>query len=77
MILRMLGFSQFIFHHGITLKGDPANPETTLTPDNEREWWFWQGSYRTRGQAQDIRFIPLHEVRNEVFTIYFPISKDQ
>jgi DUF1680 family protein len=62
---------------GISLTGDPANPETILTPDNEREWWFWQGSYRTRGQVHDIRFIPLHEVRDEVFTTYFPISKDK
>jgi DUF1680 family protein len=60
---------------GISLTGDPAEPETILIPDNEREWWFWQGSYRTHGQSENIRFIPLHEVRDEVFTVYFPISK--
>ena len=43
---------------GIPLVGDPEQPETILIPDNEREWWFWQGSYRTPGQPQDIRFIP-------------------
>ena len=59
---------------GITLKGDPTQPRSFLTPDNEREWWFWHGGYRTLGQDQDIRFIPLHEVRSELYTVYFPIS---
>jgi DUF1680 family protein len=59
---------------GISLVGDPDRPETFLTPDNEREWIFWRGDYRTRGQGQDFRFIPLHEIRDELFTVYFPIS---
>lgn len=59
----------------LTLNGNPAQPETFLTPDNEREWWFWHGGYRTRGQDQDIRFIPLHEVRNELYTVYFSVKK--
>jgi DUF1680 family protein len=58
---------------GISLQGDPAQPRSFLTPDNEREWTYWRGDYRTRGQNQDIRFIPLHEVRDEVFTVYFPM----
>ena len=59
---------------GITLTGNPAQPEALLTPDNEREWSFWREGYRTRGQVQDIRFIPLYEVRDEVFTVYFPVD---
>jgi len=60
---------------GISLSGDPNKPKSFLTPDNEREWWFWHGGYRTYGQDQDIRFIPLHEVRNEYYTVYFPVKK--
>ena len=60
--------------NSITLAGDPAHPESLLTPDNEREWIFWREGYRTRGQAQPIRFIPLYEVRDEVFTVYFPVA---
>ncbi len=45
-----------------------------MTADNEREWSYWRGDYRTRGQAEDIRFIPLYEVRDEVFTVYFPVQ---
>ena len=59
---------------GLTLNGNPDQPETFLTPENEREWIFWQGSFRTRGQAQNIRFIPLHQVRDEIYTVYFPIK---
>jgi uncharacterized protein len=58
---------------GLTLAGNPAHPESFLTPDNEREWSFWREGYRTRGQAQSIRFIPLYEVRDEAFTVYFPV----
>jgi len=59
---------------GITLTGNPAQPESFLTPDNEREWIYWREGYRTRGQVQNIRFIPLYEVREEVFTVYFPLE---
>ncbi|MCB0049874.1 MAG: hypothetical protein KDE24_10065, partial [Caldilinea sp.] len=59
---------------GIALTGDPAEPGTFLIPDDEREWTYWRGDYRTRGQAKDIRLIPLHEVRDEVYTVYFSVS---
>ena len=59
---------------GISLKGDISHPETILIPDNEREWGTWRGDYRTRGQSQDIRLIPLYEVRDEAFTVYFTRS---
>lgn len=58
---------------GITLAGDPADPHAFLIPDNEREWYYWRGDYRTRGQAENIRLIPLHEVRDEVYTVYFTV----
>ena len=58
-----------------TLTGDPSQPEALLTPDNEREWTFWQPSYRTRGQTRNFRLIPLHEVREQRYTVYFPVSE--
>jgi uncharacterized protein len=61
---------------GITLRGDPRHPESILVPDNEREWTYWRGDYRTRNQTHDFRFIPLYEVRDEVFSVYFPFRKD-
>jgi uncharacterized protein len=66
--------NQFIVD-GPTLVGDAEQPESMLKPDNEREWIFWQGGYRTVGQEKNMRFIPLHEVRDEVFTVYFPVKK--
>ncbi len=60
--------------NGITLTGDAAEPRALLVADNEREWSYWRGDFRTRGQAQDIRFIPLYEVRDEVYTVYFPVA---
>ena len=60
--------------NGITLTGDAAEPRSFLVADNEREWSYWRGDFRTRGHAQDIRFIPLYEVRDEVYTVYFPVA---
>ena len=61
---------------GIRIIGDASHPETFLTADNEREWGYWRGDYRTRGQPQNFRLIPIHEVRDETFTLYFPVEKD-
>lgn len=56
------------------IHGDPAHPEALLTPDNEREWGNWMASYRITGQERGLRFIPLHDVRDERYTVYFPIK---
>lgn len=58
------------------LHGDSAMPEMMLAPDNEREWANWIPSYRTQGQERGLRFIPLYEVRDECYTVYFPIKND-
>jgi DUF1680 family protein len=58
-----------------TLYGDKDRPETILTPDNEREWWFWQNGYRTHGQKHGLRFVPLYEVKDEVYAVYFPVRQ--
>lgn len=55
------------------LHGDPEHPEAILVPDNEREWSFWLDGYRTVGQERGLRFIPLYEVRDERYTVYFPL----
>ena len=61
---------------GITIQGDVARPDTFLLADNEREWRYWRGDYRTRGQPKNFRLIPLHEVRDEAFTVCFQVKKD-
>jgi len=58
-----------------TLYGDKDNPETMLTPDNEREWNMWKSGYRTCNQERGIRFVPLYEIRDERYTVYFPVRK--
>ena len=58
-----------------TLCGDTDHPETILVPDNEREWRAWRPGYRTRNQARGIRFLPLYEIVDERYTVYFPVVK--
>jgi hypothetical protein len=56
-----------------TLLGDP---QTILVPDNEREWTSWRPGYRARGQQRGLRFIPLYDIVDESYTIYFPIINE-
>jgi DUF1680 family protein len=57
-----------------TLIGDAQRPEAMLIPDRERHHGWWNtGYYRTTGQDRGMRFIPLTDVRDETYTIYFPI----
>ena len=58
-----------------TLTGDPKDPSTFLVPDNEKEWWRWLGGYRTAGQSRGIRFVPLYEVTDQTYTVYFPVAQ--
>ena len=58
-----------------TLYGDPDHPEAILVPDNEREWRAWRPGYRTRNQDRGIRFLPLYEIVDERYTVYFPVDK--
>jgi DUF1680 family protein len=57
-----------------TLYGDASQPQTMLAPDNEREWTVWQSGYRSVGQPRNFRLIPLHEVREQRYTVYFPVQ---
>jgi DUF1680 family protein len=56
-----------------TLIGDP---QALLVPDNEREWTTWRPGYRARGQDRGLRFIPLYEVVDEPYTVYFPVRNE-
>jgi hypothetical protein len=44
-----------------------------LISDNEREFTRWRIGYRTRDQAENIRLIPLYEIRDERYQVYFPV----
>jgi uncharacterized protein len=58
------------------LVGDADRPEEMLVPDRERHHSWWNpGYYRTRGQERGIRFIPLCEVKDEIYNVYFPVKQ--
>ncbi|MBD2868470.1 beta-L-arabinofuranosidase domain-containing protein [Paenibacillus arenilitoris] len=58
------------------LSGNPEAPESMLIPDRERNHSWWNpGYYRTKDQERGIRFIPLYEVKDEAYSVYFPIEK--
>ena len=44
-----------------------------LTPQNEREWAEWKPGYRTINQRRNVRFMPLHDVVDESYSVYFPV----
>ena len=56
------------------LVGDVGDPASLFTPDNEREFRDWSGRWRTIGQDRGVRFVPLHEVVDEAYTVYFPVA---
>ncbi|QYR24243.1 glycoside hydrolase family 127 protein [Paenibacillus sp. sptzw28] len=57
------------------LHGNPNQPETMLVPDRERNHSWWNtGFYRTKGQDRGFRFIPLYEVKDQKYTVYFPVE---
>ncbi|MCL5997304.1 MAG: glycoside hydrolase family 127 protein [Chloroflexi bacterium] len=60
--------------HEQTLFGSTDNPNAMLVPDNEREWQFWRPGYRTIHQPKNIRLIPLYEIRDERYQVYFPVE---
>jgi uncharacterized protein len=56
------------------LAGDVDHPESILSAYNEREWTTWQPGYQTRSQPRNFRLMPLYEIRNEPYTVYFSRS---
>lgn len=57
----------------VSLEGDPADAAALLRPDDERQWSQWLTRYRTAGQPFSIRLVPLHEVVDEPYAVYFPV----
>lgn len=58
------------------LYGDIDNPDTMLTPENERQWCSWQNTYRTTNQPVGFLFKPLYEIGNEIYTVYFQVKHE-
>jgi hypothetical protein len=58
-----------------TLYHKSGDPRTVLIPDDEREFARWRIGYRTLDQAQSIRLIPLYEIRDESYAVYFPVRE--
>jgi DUF1680 family protein len=56
-----------------TLRGDPARPEDLLTPADERQWGRWFTRYQTRGQDGNFRLVPLNEIVDQAYTVYFEV----
>ena len=59
----------------IALHANGQPREAILVPDNEREWGRWTPGYRTQGQERNFRFVPLYEVVDEPYTVYFPVRR--
>ncbi len=55
------------------LVGDINEVESFIVPHEERQWGNWMPYYRTQRQARGLRFIPLHDVTDERYTVYFPV----
>ncbi|HXD08638.1 MAG TPA: hypothetical protein VN653_01145, partial [Anaerolineales bacterium] len=58
-----------------TLYCKKEEPTAVLVPDNERDSSRWRVGFRTQAQAQNIRFIPLYEIQDECYAVYFPIQE--
>ena len=63
----------------VTLETDNlARPQDLLVPEYGQEYktirWT-QSHYRTTGQSRNIRLVPLYEIGDESYEIYFPLRK--
>lgn len=59
-----------------TLYGEIARPETILRQADERRWQTWQPHYKTHDQPVNFDFVPICEIGNETYTVYFPVRKN-
>ena len=57
----------------MTLYGDMKDPKTILRPHSERLWSTWSTDYYTLNQPTDIKFVPLHTITDQKYTVYFTI----
>lgn len=58
-----------------TLYGDIDNPSTILRPYDERHWSQWSSDYYTQNQSENFKFMPLYQVKDQKYTVYFPIKE--
>jgi DUF1680 family protein len=57
------------------LEGDPGDLHSLLAPVDELEWYERRQGYRSRVSPHGLRFLPLYEVRDEAYSVYFPIRQ--
>jgi len=57
-----------------TLYGDIDNPESFMTPSDERHWVNWRQGWRTINQPVNFKFVPLYDIGYEEYTVYFPVK---
>lgn len=65
--------------HGIGIQGDLNDPESILLPEQSHTYgtFVWtQNIYQTRYQKENFRMIPLYEVTDEKYTVYFTAVQD-
>ncbi len=59
------------------LYGDIDEPENFFIADDERRWTIWQPYYRTINQYLNVKFVPIYEVCNERYTVYFQVKNNE
>ena len=60
------------------ISGDFDNPSEFLDPVTEHAYdiFVWlQNNYRTKRQSKTIKFMPLYDVKDEAYTLYFEEAK--
>jgi len=55
---------------------NPNKPEDLFRVLDGRHWARWNNRFITVGQEENIEFIPLCDVVDEKYTLYFPIGKE-
>lgn len=51
-----------------------GEPQRILVPHDEYSCECWRGGYKTTGQKKNIKFVPLHTIVDEHYTLYFPLA---
>ena len=63
-----------VIDRDVGLQGDLSDPESILLPEQSHTYgaFVWtQNVYMTRKQRENFRFVPLYEVTDEKYTVYF------
>ena len=58
-----------------TLAGDRAQPADDPPARPGREWGNWNAIWQTHGQERNFPLVPIHEVVDEKYTMYFSVKK--